>query len=473
VQEEGDEFDFSQFEAPETYGQRALGWVKGLFTPEQAQAPAQAIQAPAQAPAQASAMQPAPAPGTPQAIPQAYAHGGAVRTMRKKYKDGGKAIDIFGGESPNLTDEERYERTQKIVLDRGTARADAVFDKMHEIGRSNKSIYGAGPEQEAAIKVIDTDPTPEQDGTTPLPPEAPAGQQTPPSTPAPTPAPGQGAGVSGGEQDIDFSTQARQVMPEDIPSYSVKDWEKQRRYWAAYAISQGEDPFAAMKKVDDQQLSGFSRYAMQATALMDGGDMEGATRALYAAYQYFPNGKDVRFGIQKGKDGNRQIIAMGSDEGEDGKSSGPPQILNTNTISRMIENMSKPGALKTWTKDWQATEAKLWEQGFKRDELKETGRHNRAMEAVGMAGAEARSRSGGPKQSDFDRANTDFLKAVEMESFENQEQADWMMAKMSEIYANFGGTGQGGLQYPTVIKQVRHAINTGDFSELDRLYGIQ
>jgi|GEM_PF-3746588 len=47
VQEEGDEFDFAQFEAPKTLGQRFFGWAKGLVTPALAQAPAQAVQAPA------------------------------------------------------------------------------------------------------------------------------------------------------------------------------------------------------------------------------------------------------------------------------------------------------------------------------------------------------------------------------------------------------------------------------------------
>ncbi len=499
-----DEFDFNTFEQPQTYGQKAMGWVKGLFTPEQQQP----MQAPAPAPAQALATQPAPAPGTPQAIPQAYAHGGAVRNMTKKYADGGKVEedtlwdDIKRNTFPETRrrykewDEGSRRESSKAIFDaegaeaKGAAIRDRVVESgkglatiasgvledtgalplgrgVEAMGRGAKGFLGLGGDDKTeAVKALPTDPTPEQDSKA-VDTEAPMGPPTAASAPAAAPAPAEA------EQDIDFSTQARQVMPEDIPSHSSKDWEDERNYWAASAIMKGEDPFKAMEKVDAQQLDGFSRYAMQATALMNGGDMEGATRALYAAYQYFPNGKDVRFGIQKGKDGTRQIIAMGSDEGEDGKSSGPPQILNGNTISRMVENMKKPGALRAWTTDWQATEAKLWEQGFKRDELKEKGRHNRAMEGVGMAAVRARGRSGGPKQSDLDRANTEFLKAVEMESFDNEEQADFMMRLMAEIYGNFGGTGQGGLQYPTVIEQVRKAIRTGDFGELDKEYGLQ
>ena len=502
------EFDFETFQQPETYGQKALGWVKGLFTPEQAPAPAQAVPA-APAPAQPFATPPAAAPRTSQAIPT-YAHGGAVRTMQKKYADGGKVEedglwdDIKRNTFPETRrryrewDEGSRRETSEAIFDAEGAEAKgaAIRDRVVESGkglatiasgvledtgalpvgravergisatvRGAKGFLGLGGDEEAAVKALPTDPTPEQDAETALPPEATTPQQAPAAAPAAAPG--------GEERDIDFSSEARQVMPEDIPSHSSKDWEDERNYWAASAIMKGEDPFKAMEKVDAQQLDGFSRYAMQATALIDGGDMEGATRALYAAYQYFPNGKDVRFGIQQGKDGNRQIIAMGSEEGEDGKSSGPPQILNGNTISRMVENMKKPGALRAWTTDWQATEAKLWEQGYKKDQLRERGRHNRAMEGIGRDRVAAAGRSGGPKQSDFDRANTDFLKAVEMESFDNEEQADWMMSKMSEIYANFGGTGAGGLQYPTVIEQVRAAIRTGDFSELDRLYGIQ
>jgi len=492
------EFNFETFEQPQTIGQKTVGWVKGLFTPEQQQ-PMGALQAP---PDPGYAARTAEELPPQQAIPT-YAHGGSVRHMRKKYEDGGKVEE--DDEEPGFLSrvaESAFPETRRRfaewapkgiaadreVLDATTARGRgrAIRGNIAEgvrglgtvasgiledtgalpVGRAVEGFLGLGGDEEEAVKALPTDPTPEQDAKAVEPEMGP---------PAPTPgaAPAAAPIAAKEERDIDFSTEARQVMPEDMPSHTSKDWEDERNYWAASAIMKGEDPFAAMEKVDKQQLDGFSRYAMQATALMDGGDMEGATRALYAAYQYFPNGKDVRFGIQQDKQGQRQIIAMGRDEGEDGKPSGPPQMMNRNTISRMVENMKKPGALRAWTTDWQATEAKLWEQGYKQDVLKETGRHHRRMEDIGEARVTAAGKARGPKQADLDRANTEFLKAVEMESFDNEEQADYMMRLMAEIYGNFGGTGPGGVQYPTVIEQVRKAVRTGDFSELDREYGSQ
>ncbi len=500
------EFDFETFEMPQTIAQKALGWVKGLFTPEQQPAMG-ALQAPVDP---GYAARTAEAPPAPQAIPTAYAHGGAVRTMEKKYADGGKVEedtlwdDIKRNTFPetrrryNEWDEGSRRETSKAIFDAEGAEAKgaAIRDRVVESGkglatiasgvledtgalpvgraveegigatyRGVKGFLGLGGDEEAAIKALPTDPTPEQDAKA-IEPEAPVGPPAPTAAPAAAPAPAEA------ERDIDFTTEARQTMPEDQPAHTSKDWEDERNYWAASAIMKGEDPFAAMEKVDKQQLDGFSRYAMQATALMNGGDMEGATRALYAAYQYFPNGKDVRFGIQKGKDGNRQIIAMGSDEGEDGKSSGPPQMMNANTISRMVENMKKPGALRAWTTDWQATEAKLWEQGFKKDQLKEKGRHNRAMEGIGEARVAAAGRSGKVKQTELDRANAAFAESVEYLKFEDPRMAAFMANTMSKIYANFGGTGEGGLQYNTVIDEVELAIENKDFSDLDDKYGL-
>ncbi len=274
-----------------------------------------------------------------------------------------------------------------------------------------------------------------------------------------------------GEQEVDFSTEAREVMPEDLAAHSSKDWEKERRYWAAHALTQGQDPFAAMDKVSMQQQNGFTRYAMQSTALMDAGDMEGAARALYAAYQYFPNGKDVKFGIQKGKDGQRVIIAMGRDE-ESGEPSGPPQILNRDTVTRMVENLKKPGALRAWTTDWQATEAKLWEQGYKRDVLKETGRHNRATEMAATARTEAIAAGGGMKQADWDRSFAAFRDDRALQTLEDPEVANDLADVMTRLYQKVGG-GREGAGNPSIIKAVMAAYSDGTLDQLREKYGLQ
>ena len=424
-----------------------------------------------------------------------YKHGGSVRQMRKKYANGGralgphqggpgrvkfqpyehggKAIDIFGGESPNLTDEERFERTQKIVVDRGTSRADALFDKMHEIGRSNRSIYGAGPEQEAAVRGIETDTPPEgvTEGIDTQPtgagggaPVSAGGGQALPAAPSALPSAGE-------EKEVDFSTEAREIMPEDMPSQTSKDWEDEQNYWAASAIMEGKDPWEAIENVKKRQLSGFTSYSMQATALIDAGDLEGAARALYAAYQHFPNGKDVRFGMQTGKDGQRVMVAMGRDE-KTGESSGPPQVIDRNTITRMVENMQKPGALRAWTTDWQNTEQKLWEQGFSRDELKEKGRHNRAMEGAYEARTAAVGAGGGMKQADYDRAFKAFREDRALMNLDDEGTAKDLADIMARLYQQTGG-GREGASDNAILKAVMAAHADGSLDELREQYGLQ
>ncbi len=489
----GHEFDFAKFEVPQNYLQKLGAGIKNLFSPQAQALPMAAPQAPADPGyMQRTQEQAVPGPeqmGAPDGV--RYKHGGSVRHMVKKYANGGralaphqggpgrvafqpyehggKALNLEGEELPDLTDRERYEQTQRTVLDRGTARADAVFDKMHEIGRSNRSIYGAGPEQESAIRAVPVDQPPEQ--VSPAAPPTGAGGGAPVSVgggQAPQAVPStQGPE----ERDVDFSTEAREVMPEDLASHSSKDWEDERNYWAASAIAQGKDPWEAMKKVDEQQLSGFARYSMQATALIDAGDLEGASRSLYAAYQYFPNGKNVKFGVQKGKDGQRVIVAMGKDEKSDA-SSGPPQILNRDTITRMVENMQKPGSLRAWTTDWQNTEQKLWEQGFKRDELKEKGRHNRATEGAYSARTAAIGAGGGMKQADYDRAFGEFMDDTELLKLEDPPLARYLARVMTELYQKTGG-GREGEGSPSVIDAVMAAHDDGSLEALREQYGLK
>ncbi|KKL48549.1 hypothetical protein LCGC14_2324390, partial [marine sediment metagenome] len=400
--------------------------------------------------------------------PPVYKHGGAVRQLRKKYEHGGKAIGLGGEELPDMTDEERYLAIQRNSVNRGAAMGDAVFGKLSEIGRANRSIMSAGPEQEAAVQGIPTD-TPPEDVVPPTEQPSPAGGGAPVGgggSPSPQAIP-----TAQDEEEIDFSTEAREVMPEDLPSQTAKDWEDEQSYWAASAIMEGKDPFAAMDKVKQQQQDGFTRYSMQATTLMDAGDLEGAARALYAAYQHFPNGKDVRFGIQKGKDGQRVMVAMGRDE-KTGEASGPPQVIDRNTITRMVENMQKPGALRAWTTDWQAMEAKLWGQGFKRDELKEKGRHNRAMEGAYEARTAAVGAGGGMKQTDLDRAFGEFIGDQELEKLNDPDTARYLARVMSEVYQKTGG-GRGGDAYSSVIEAVMAAYNDGSLESLREQYGLQ
>ena len=525
------DFDFASFEQPPTIGQKIMGWVGNLVSPQQAQPqaiPTQTAPAPG-APVNAQGIpgQVQPEGATTFAMPQ-YKHGGSVRQMRKKYANGGRSLGPHqGGPGGNRVAFQPYEHGGKAInedeesaLEHATRRTEAEKLRMHErleepgistaeygsrytdyIGSNIKGArdvigagmvdtgipgaiakgakfvggmlgYGTGGENKgredvdaaAAVRALPVDKPPEQlaaqpdSGAGEGAPVSVGGGQSLPATPSTQPR----------DEEIDFSTQAREVMPEDMPAHSSKDWEEERNYWAASAIMKGQDPFEAMKKVDQQQLNGFTRYSMQATALIDGGDLEGATRALYAAYQYFPNGKNVKFGVQKGKDGQRVIVAMGSAE-ESGESSGPPQILNSNTISRMVENLQKPGALRAWTTDWQTTEGKLWEQGYKQDVLKEAGRANRAKESIDRYEAVTAARGGGMKQSDWDRAFGEFMDSRELQMLGDESTALDLADVMTRMYQRAGpSTG-----YPSIIKMVMAAHEAGALDEMREQYGLQ
>jgi hypothetical protein len=106
------------------------------------------------------------------------------------------------------------------------------------------------------------------------------------------------------------------------------------------------------------QMQGAQSNLMQSAFLLRSGNAKGAALAARAAFQYFPNGSDVRFGIHQGPNGP-VLIGMGVDEetGEPIKD-GKPMILNTELMAAMASNFSDPKAFTTWTKDWRDEEFK-------------------------------------------------------------------------------------------------------------------
>jgi hypothetical protein len=221
-------------------------------------------------------------------------------------------------------------------------------------------------------------------------------------------APGQTAAV---EEDPEIDMAGPEmvgVMPEDMPSHSVKDWEAERHRAAAFAITQGRDPNDAMLAIDQQQQRGFLRYLNQAQRLLVAGDGQSAARAMYAAYSYFPNGSDVRFGITKGADGMPILMGMGQDE-ETGEpiNEGKTMALTPETIAVMAENASDPSAWRVWTKDWRDTEQQIreYEEVTKKQaqaDVTYKERAGRAAETRAAADVITAQRGGSPlKESDY------------------------------------------------------------------------
>lgn len=339
-------------------------------------------------------------------------------------------------------------------------------------------------DKEAAVQAIPKDETPDETAAAVAAQPAPAqptggvggsgvGQVTPGAA-----TPATGADQTGVEDDqmIDFS-QVTDVRPDALPSKGQKEWEKERNFYAAQAIANGRDPLEAMKAVDEKQMRGFSMYGQQAHQLILAGNPTGAINALYAAYQYFPNGVDVKFGLHKGKDGRSIIIGMGTDEetGEPIKE-GKPMVITAESLAVQIENFMKPGALRAWTKDWQAAEHKAREymEVTKPQAQADVTYKAKAGDAL-LMNAQANlqkaiisARGGGLKQSDFDRAFSEMNKDTDtMALFESvpPEDADYLKAVMAVAYKNSPGN------FPSTSQLIKQAYRDGGIAAVDEMVG--
>lgn len=156
-----------------------------------------------------------------------------------------------------------------------------------------------------------------------------------------------------GMQQMNFSGR----NPAEVPNFTTDEWVKHRRNSMAQMIARGIPVTEAMEKVDQQitgmQQRNFANYAMQGIALMQAGDMNGAQAALYAAFQYFPSGSDVKFGTHNG-----QLFGVGIDE-KTGQPVGQPFPVTPDSIAAVVDNFRKEGAWNEWTKDRREFQQKM------------------------------------------------------------------------------------------------------------------
>lgn len=332
-----------------------------------------------------------------------------------------------------------------------------------------------GDEKTAAVQALPKGDTPEEEA------KAIAGNASQAST---TNSPNQVANaqptttaeeIEATEDPIVDMSQVREIRPEDMPNKGAKEWEEERNFWAAQAIANGEDALAAMEAVDKKQMRGFSMYAEQAADLLLAGNAPAAANALYAAYQYFPNGVDVRFGIMKGDDGQPVIIGMGTNE-ETGESEGKPTVMTAESISVMSENMQKPGAMRAWTKDWREAEQAIREYNevTKVEAQANVTYRAKAGDAL-LMNAQARLKAamasaagGGLKQSDYDRAFAAMSGDLDtMALFEDvpPDEADYLKSVMAVAYRNSPGN------FPRVSQVIRQAYRDGGIGAVDEMFG--
>lgn len=281
----------------------------------------------------------------------------------------------------------------------------------------------------------------------------------------------------GPDQEVDWSKVAQSgVTPDQIPNMGVKDWQQFRRDMLERAIGLGTDPSEAMAQVDKMQHQGALSNMMQSRFLLEAGDGRGAALAARAAFQYLPNGSDVRFGIYN-QNGQPVLIAMGVDE-ETGEPvmEGKPMILNTESMSRLIENFKNPEAFRLWKKDAlderEYTEIKKPESESKLTLQEKMGGYYDAKAAEANAVA-ARGGRTAPKQTDF-RASMDTIKEGFLEAGLEEDsrvmqalyvEAEELRKRVPNVYE---------LGDDEIVALILKAHETGDPSDIiKRIQGIE
>lgn len=274
--------------------------------------------------------------------------------------------------------------------------------------------------------------------------------------------------------EIDFSQV--DFDANELPSMGVKDWVDYRQSAIQDLLMRGMSEREAyeqgMQSVTTLQQQGFVDYAQQALMHLQGGNPRAAANALRAAYQYFPNGSDVKIGVQQGQDGQPVLIGVGVDE-QTGQPKGQPMILNDERLAVMIENFSNPEAFRSWTKDWrdEAFDRRKFEE-VEKPEAESNARYRDRAGRAALINAEAdrvragREGAGARRQVDLDRANAAFTDAVELLGYEDEAEADQLMSLMSQIYA------RSSWQYPEVIDFVRKAKREGRLPEVMEALGL-
>lgn len=267
------------------------------------------------------------------------------------------------------------------------------------------------------------------------------------------------------------------VRPEDIPNMTVKDWTQYRQKAVSAAILRGETPQQAHEAVTKMQMQGAQSNLQQAAFLLKAGNPRGAALAARAAFQYFPNGTDVQFGIYESEQGP-VLVGMGKDEetGEPIKE-GKPMMLTTESMAAMAANFSDPSAFMNWTKDWRDEE-------FKRRKYNEVEKPQAQSEAIyrdrmGRAAlqnadsnaieAQARGRgTGSVKESDFRESFQIQAEGLYMGGIEEEDLIDMNVIanRIRQAVPN-----QQALSDDQIVKMVLGYYESGDPSEIQRYVG--
>lgn len=282
-----------------------------------------------------------------------------------------------------------------------------------------------------------------------------AQEQAPAEKPVPTESPSTGAGAATsrtalpqqfvGPPEPDQAA-ARlgniDIMPEEMPGMGTRDWIAYRQEVVPALMMQGMSAADAHKQVSAMQHEGFTRYAQQAAMMLQAQNVKGAARALRAAYQYFPNGSDVKFGFQNG-----HLVGVGLNE-ETGEPMGKPQVITPEYLAAMVTNFQDPSKFLAWTKDWRdeafrertynevtrpTAQHTMDYQNRSLDIAQQNADSNALSAQASFRAAANRGAQGGATQEDYDRASGVFREQIFARGVDDQRVADSLANIMAQI----------------------------------------
>lgn len=240
------------------------------------------------------------------------------------------------------------------------------------------------------------------------------------------------AAVRSDPEHVDFSQM--DIDPHEVPDMKTDDWKRYRAELMDAARQSGRPD--QVEKVNDMvtnmQQKGFMNYAQQGLALQQAGNIRGAMSAYRAAYQYFPNGHDVEFGVHKGK-----IVGFGKDEKTGKVVPGTELVMDPERVAVLIENFKNPQAFRMWTTDWRdfhQKERQYQEVTKPLAQAQANALENRS-EADVLRAENAQLKAGQTPGAGAGLRNAEhvFRERVGMLGIQDEAQADYLASVMSQI----------------------------------------
>lgn len=316
-------------------------------------------------------------------------------------------------------------RTAGVMSDVGAAAGDMLgMDLSSRFADKQQSAAPAAPRQQALPTA-----TPSVAGQVSM---ARSGGARPAAATAAAPAsPQPGDAIDMADLDMDAS---------ELPDIKMEDWKRYRaqalRTARLKGLPQAQALDEADKMVTGMQIRGFTNYASQAQALLQVGNMKGATRALRAAYQYFPDGNDVKIGMHKGK-----LVAVGIDEATGEPFEGGTRVVTPEFLAGAVQNFANPQNFLSWTQDWrkEAREERNYQEVTKPlaqaqgQALRTNAEANVARSEAAALRASLTQRGGGLKPADMRGSEAVYRQRLEMMGVTDPAQADSLAAVMSQI----------------------------------------